>query len=448
MAFNAVTGMWELDAPTSKGAAAAKIPVLPQTPEALAEVAKLTRAARVAQYGEPAVAAMEAAGQRFGAGISSAAPPAAAPLAAPTQGFIARELPTFAKGFGALRSAASTVAPFVAPAVEAGRVVASAVDPTQSKGETGLRTLMGAGRLAGMGAGAALGSALGPVGTIVGGAAGYMLPDVTEWGARKVTDAFSAPAPATIPLARGTVAPGVLDPTMNAETAVTSPPAPPAVPGFGALPPVAPFTAQDIRATNRVPVSGTGAFVNNTTGVVTNLDTRAAQAAEAAGTGTYQPRSPAAQFFGAGMRQRQAAKAEDRAAAQAKLEQDYALKLPGAIKDQVQAAETGQRLQEAARARAAGASPAEVSAILSGRSQAQPKVSVFPGLMPGDPVIFADTGARTAESVVPRQRVQLVQGTDGKTYKRDAAGKLVEATPAELAAYRAAQQQRGFGAVR
>lgn len=53
-------------------------------------------------------------------------------------------------------------------------------------------------------------------------------------------------------------------------------------PGFGAvanapaapaLAPAVPFTAGDVRG-NRVPAAGTGAFMNNSTGAVTNLDTR------------------------------------------------------------------------------------------------------------------------------------------------------------------------------
>jgi hypothetical protein len=66
----------------AKPAPIAKVPVLPQTPAAMADVAAATRAARVAQYGESAVAAMEAAGSRFG-GAVGAAPVTAAP-AAPT----------------------------------------------------------------------------------------------------------------------------------------------------------------------------------------------------------------------------------------------------------------------------------------------------------------------------------------------------------------------------
>lgn len=50
------------------------------------------------------------------------------------------------------------------------------------------------------------------------------------------------------------------------------------------LPPVVPFTAEDIRG-SRVPVSGTGAFVNNQTGEVTNLDTRALTPSDTGGYG-------------------------------------------------------------------------------------------------------------------------------------------------------------------
>lgn len=447
MAFNAATGMWELDAPTSKGAAAAKIPVLPQTPEALAEVAKMTRAARVAQFGESAVAAMEAAGQRFGAGITAPAAATAAPAVTPAQGFIARELPTFAKGFGALRSAASTVAPFVAPTVEAGRVVASAVDPTQSKGETGLRTLMGAGRLAGMGAGAIGGGALGgPVGAFAGGAAGYLLPDVAEAASRWFRGGGS-PTPASQVHNLPPMVPGsqlAVDPNqVNA-----GPPVPPAS-GFGALPPVTPFTAEDIRGTSRVPVPGTGGFVNTRTGAVTNLDTRAAQAAEGVGATPYQPRSPAAQFFGATARMRQAAKIEDRAAAQAKLSQELALRLPSAVKAQAETVALTERIRLAN----LEPDPIKRAAILAGRNppevrlQSPVNMQPLPGSADQSAVTF-DPSKGTYTRVPIRQSVSLVQGTDGKTYKRDAAGKLVEATPAELAAYRAAQQQRGFGAVR
>lgn len=48
---------------------------------------------------------------------------------------------------------------------------------------------------------------------------------------------------------------------------------PAAAPALGAMPAVAPMTAAGIRGTG-VPTPGTGAFVNNRTGAVTNLDTR------------------------------------------------------------------------------------------------------------------------------------------------------------------------------
>jgi hypothetical protein len=83
---------------------AAKVPVLPQTPAAVNDVAAMTRATRVAKYGEATVAAMEKAGSTFGSALTTTPNAAVAPVAPAAEaapGFMGR-LAARVPGFGAV----------------------------------------------------------------------------------------------------------------------------------------------------------------------------------------------------------------------------------------------------------------------------------------------------------------------------------------------------------
>lgn len=330
------------------------------------------------------------------------------------------------------RGAFGVLSRFAAPAVEAGRVVSSALDPAQSWGETGLRALMGAGRVAGMGAGAALGSPLGIPGAIAGGTAGYFLPDIAE----RISRWFQ---------------PGAA-PAVTKAAAPNMPPA--AAPAIPNLPPIrepapatlaasVPFTSEDIDS-GRVPASGFGAFRNNRTGVVTNIGS--AEAAPVRGAGTYQPQSPEAMFFGGAMRQKRAAAQETREMAVNKMLMDYGLKIPSMEKDIAQTA--NERLRTQAALEYGKMNPGAwdtMAAIASGRVQPRERVVAFPSLQPGGPVTYANTATLETTDVAPRARVRMQADDKGVLWIMKPDGRTPDrkATPAEIAQVK---QQRGFGA--
>lgn len=185
----------------------------PATPDTLAAQ---NRAARVAQYGEDAVAKMEAAGSKWGGGIppsggGGAVPPNGGALPPETPswwdsakgrmaaqaGVQSNGLKTAAKvgmsgleGVGSVAKALGRRAPGVAQAYEVADSASKAFSPegaAEPMWKHGLR--LGA-RMAGIGGGAALGAipgaALGPAGVIGGGVAGGALGyeamnGLTDW---------------------------------------------------------------------------------------------------------------------------------------------------------------------------------------------------------------------------------------------------------------------------
>jgi len=333
----------------------------------------------------------------FGAtGASPAAP--GVPPAPPISNLSA--IPTFMKAGGAISRFAQGAMPWLTPAVETGRVVASALDPEQTKGETALRVGMGAGRVAG----AALGMQVPGPWWLKGAAAtaGYLAPDAAE----AIAGAFgggAVPAPKKVPSippppmgqwgAEPDIREGAGSSTIQGEAPGTVAPA---------FPPVVPFTAEDIRGTRR-PAFGTGAFMNSR-GEVTNLDTRASA------PGVVSPEANfgvAGNMVGALMNQRRAAATGARGLATNKMLMDYALKAPAAQESANKAALHAATLEQAKRAADAGASASDVSLILAGRAPVSPTFGVVETVMPDKtgaiPVLQrSGPGAGTIQTVTPR----------------------------------------------
>ena len=360
--------------------------------------------------------------QRRAFGATGAPAPAvgvAAPVvdAAPGWGArMARAMPTFAAGANALGGALKAVAPFVLPGVEATRLGMSAMDPAQSAGETALRGAMGGGRLAGASLGARAGMSVpGPAlvkgaAALIGGATGYMAPDMAEEAVRWARG-YAAPF---TPVAVGAAPPGPLpgapveEPGQFRNVPMTG-----VLPSAatGALPAVIPFTAEDIAGTRR-PVSGTGAFVNNRTGEVTNLDTRGVAPVEI-GYGA-QPTSwaeSAGGAVGAMMNQRREAATRTSNLATNKMLMDYTLKIPGAQESASKTALHTATLEQAQRAANTGATPSEISLILSGRAPAADIYKGFPTIS-GDKidVLSGRTGKVTRETPQVKVTEANIQG--------------------------------------
>lgn len=185
------------------------------------------------------------------------------------------------------------------------------------------------------------------------------------------------------------------------------------IPGSASyLPPVAPFTAEDIRG-SRVPVRGTGAFMNSR-GEVTNLDTRASAPVAEAPEANY---GVAGNMIGAMMNQRRAAATEARGVATNKMLMDYALKAPGAQESANKAAIHAATLEQAKRAADAGASPSDVSLILAGRAPVSPTFGVVDTIMPDKtgavPVLQrSGPGAGTIRTVTPQPAARTATAAD------------------------------------
>lgn len=157
------------------------------------------------------------------------------------------------------------------------------------------------------------------------------------------------------------------------------------VPPVGATPPVAPFTAADVRGT-RIPTPGTGAILNNRTGVVTNINAPmtpediAANEMRAQGRAVYgvDNREPAFGATAGGdaiaaiMNIKERTGKAVQAQAVNKMLMDYALKAPGASESAAKAQIHAATLEQARLAAERGATPAETSAILAGRAPVMP----------------------------------------------------------------------------
>lgn len=140
-------------------------------------------------------------------------------------------------------------------------------------------------------------------------------------------------------------------------------------PQFGGTP----LTAADVTGT-AVPQPGTGAFVNNATGKVTNLSTPASATGLGANSERWVNRAEPgslASFFGAAMNQKQAATQE--AAARA-----AALKLPETAKNVAEATAIQQRIALAA----SEADPVKKAAILAGHNPPESKAQIPLGNQP------------------------------------------------------------------
>ena len=298
---------------------------------------------------------------RGGATPANAAPAAVEAAPGPI-GRIAQQVPTLLRGAktaGTVVKAGggllSRFLPWTAGAAATGGEVLGTMDKAADPASTGLdvatRAAEGVGRLGSMAAGAGLGAvAAGPVGGAIGGTLGYFAPNaiyaVRDWlrGDTPKPPAAAAPAPVVVHGSGGGAAPAVAVPAAAA-------PAAPVVP---------PFTSADIDG-NRVPLPGMGAFRNNRTGVVTNLDTR-----DPAGFGAA-PGAPAgyADLMGRAFAGKMQMQMEGN---RQKAEQALALKSPEAFKNMAEAQAVQMRVTEAQRAKARGASEAEIASILAGRN--------------------------------------------------------------------------------
>lgn len=252
------------------------------------------------------------------------------------------------------------------------------------------------------------------------GASPLVQPQASQADVRKVDNAIASPAPSLMDRMFGASA--AVPPVAPAPAIAPAPTAAPDMslanelynqgtqarplpaPGPGALPGVAPMTATDIRGT-AVPPSGTGGFVNNATGAVTNLDTRVAgPGAEAGGFVNRAAPGSLASFFGAAMNQKQIAATETRDLAKAKLAQEFALKLPGAMKDTAEAGNVSLRSQAAQAHLAANPGDyAGAAGIASGRIQPGDK-HVFLPTMDGNKVDVGNkaTGAIQRKTPLPQ----------------------------------------------
>ena len=235
----------------------------------------------------------------LGAGTTPAAPTvapaaAAAPPPSGVMGRMAATVPTLGQGWGAVKNVGGVLKrliPGVGAAVgvgaEASGVADVVNDPATSKIDVATRIAEGAGRLGAMGAGAGVGFAAGgPIGAALGGTAGYFAPEAIyaarDWirgGTTPVSPVNSAAVPVAGPENLFDAGAMVGRNSSGANVGFGAPPATLAA----AVPAVTPFTAADIRG-NRVPVSGTGAFMNSA-GEVTNIGTPTP-----AMTGTVMPR--------------------------------------------------------------------------------------------------------------------------------------------------------------
>lgn len=233
------------------------------------------------------------------------------------------------------------------------------------------------------------------------GAAGWLGDKISRVvSGQPLVDPYQPPAAAAPPAAAPAAPAAPLTPAIP-DIPVDPNAGTPTAPAATALPPVAPLTAADIRGTV-VPASGTGGFVNNATGEVTNLDTRgpgAVEAAPAVPSGNY---APMARFFGAAVRQRAVAAGEAQDLARTKLRQEALLKLPGMQKDSVEAQLGAGTLAAERDAAAAGATPAERAAILGKRPVVKDSFSLpFPPINSTDPVTRLNKTTGAVESVQP-----------------------------------------------
>ena len=235
--------------------------------------------------------------------------------------------------------------------------------------------------------------------TWLGGLTNAEIAAGKELGAGDIEGRFGAVPPArTAPTPAPVVAP--------------APAGGPSVADYGALytapapaPVNAPFTSADFEG-GRVPISGTGAFRNERTGVVTNLDTRGSP-----GFGAVPARSAGdviARGTGAMMNIKERTGAAVQQTAQNKMLVELLTKQPGMTKNAAEAQVANATLELAQRHLQAGGSPAEASAILGHRADVGPQFSVPLSAMPGPkgelPVLQTrGKGAGAVRQVTPQK---------------------------------------------
>ena len=175
-------------------------------------------------------------------GVGTAAAPTGAWWETPRAKVVAPKIPAGAGRFGAeVLGRAGRVATAVAPAVEAWKVGATALDPSMSKADVAEQAATGVGQLATAGVGAQAGAALGalggpaapitvPLGALAGGALGY-------WGGGKAISSAKSALGLTpeSPYERGAGAPATpAAPIVVAPAAEVTPPVAPVTPTIAA----------------------------------------------------------------------------------------------------------------------------------------------------------------------------------------------------------------------
>jgi hypothetical protein len=366
------------------------VDILPQTPEAMSDVAAATRRMRVMQYGEPMVQRMEVAGRTFGAAPRAAAVgPVSAPAEAP--GIIARtagKLP----GLGARIARGGLALAPVAGAL--GAATDTQADVKEVADTTGLDYNSFGGRI-----GANVVNFLKQTGNAatLGGAGALGRGVANVMGGESFFEPYKAPA-ATVPGApvQAAVPESVLTPT--------TPSAPLNTPE--ALPPVAPFTREDILG-SRVPVSGTGAALNTRTGAVMNFDTRVPGAGAVSTTAPVMPMGAGGRrlpdiggFYAGAAHLRNIAQDNANRLAAEKIRLEFGGKAATAAKDYATAGNETVRTQAAIQHLADNPGDyAGAAAIASGRSQGMGAFTFMPS-MTGNDVISGNrrTGAATIQT--------------------------------------------------
>lgn len=243
----------------------------------------------MATYEEEIRQRLSDAAFRRARGAGAVPPTSAVPPVEPKPGALGRmagTMPTFGRAVTRIARPLAAAARFAAPVASGAAalgaeglgVLEAATDPGKTKLDVAARGAEGVSRLASAAAGAGIGFAGGgPFGAAVGGTAGYFAPNAIyaarDWwrGDKGVAPVTTVPvAPAAAPTDAFIPPSGAVDAVTMGQNNLRLPSAPSAAPAATPSAGYKPMTAADIRGTV-IPRRGTGAFVNNTTGAVTNF---------------------------------------------------------------------------------------------------------------------------------------------------------------------------------
>lgn len=353
---------------------------------------------------------------------ASPTPPAAGPgavprTATPAGGMWSRmgaQMPTFAKGAGAVAKYLPDVGAGLAALGEGAGVWNAATDPTKTKLDVGTRAAEGVSRLSAMGAGAGLGLAgAGPWGAALGGTAGYFAPNLVyslrDW-MRGGSDAGAAPAASPAP-ARVPMGPSEGEGLYADQTATPRPLAPA---GPGAVPPGmvrqtngAIVTPDALMSGTGMPVSGMGAIKVGSNPAISVGAATAAPGPDAVAGFNAAPGSLAS-FYGAGMNQKHEAAQGANQLAYSKLYNELLMKSSGMAKDSAEAANINARTKAAEEhLKKAPGDYATAGAIAAGRSVPGDSY-VFRPTMDAGKIDVGDTRTGAVQRVAPKPQINEV----------------------------------------